>query len=84
MWLNELKKALILQDFDSLEKLIELMPAFDSLQEIKEASYLLDHAKTLLETEKSATLHSLQQLKDTINFLKATENTPSSSINLKL
>ncbi|HEX5623990.1 MAG TPA: hypothetical protein VFX57_06100 [Sulfuricurvum sp.] len=84
MWLSNFKKALILKEFDTLEELIEVMPTFDSLQEIEEAAYLLNHARTLLETEQSATRHSLQQLKNTIDFLKATENTPSSSINLKL
>ena len=54
------------------------------LTNVKEATYLLNHAKTLLETERSITLTSLQQIKNTIDFLKATETTPASSINLKL
>lgn len=84
MWLTNFKKAIILKEFETLEQLIDEMPLLDSLPEIEEAAYLLHHAKTLLETEQSATLNALQQLKSTIDYLKATESTPISSINLKL
>jgi hypothetical protein len=84
MWLTSFKKAIILKEFETLAHLIEEMPHLESLLEMEEAAYLLDHAKTLLETEKSTTLASLQQIKNTIDFLKATENTSAHSINLKL
>lgn len=84
MWLNNVKKALILKEFETLSQLIEEMPSFESLDEMEEAAYLLHHVKTLLEAEQSSTLSSIKQLKNTIDFLKATENTPASSINLKL
>lgn len=84
MWLTNFKKALILKEFETLSQLIDEMPPMESLSQMEEAAYLLHHAKTLLEVEQSATLGSLQQLKNTIDFLKATENTPTSSFNLKL
>lgn len=83
-WLNDLKKAIILQDFQNLDSLIDQMPQFNTLPEMEEAVYLLLNAQTSLENERSQIHHSLTQLKNTIDFLKATENTPSSSINLKL
>jgi hypothetical protein len=84
MWLSDLKKALILQELDTLEYLIFNMPSFDSLEDIEQATYLLQSTKILLEAERSSTLHSLGQIKSTIDFLKATQHTPTSSINLKL
>lgn len=84
MWLTNFKKALILKNFDTLAHLIDEMPHFESLTEMEEATYLLHQAKTLLKLEQSTTLSSLQQIKNTIDFLKATESTPTSSINLKL
>jgi len=83
-WINDLKKAIILQDFQKLDSLIDQMPQFNTIPEMEEAVYLLLNAQTSLENERSQTLHSLTQLRNTIDFLKATENTPSSSINLKL
>jgi hypothetical protein len=84
MWLTNFKKAIILKEFETLAHLIDEMPHFESLVEMEEAAYLLDHAKTLFETEKSTTFASLQQIKNTVDFLKATETTPASSINFKL
>ena len=84
MWLTNFKKAIILKEFETLAQLIDEMPHFDSLLEMEEAAYLLDHARILLETEKSTTFASLQQIKNTIDFLKATETTPASTINFKL
>lgn len=84
MWLTDFKKAIILKEFETLGHLIDEMPPMESLSQMEEAAYLLHHAKTLLETEQSVTLGSIQQLKNTIDFLKATENTPTSSLNLKL
>lgn len=84
MWLTNFKKAVILKEFETLNRLIDEMPPMESLSQMEEAAYLLHHAKILLETEQSATLASIQQLKNTIDFLKATENTPVSSLNLKL
>ena len=62
MWLTNFKKAIILKEFETLVHLIEEMPHLESLEEMEEAAYLLDHAKTLLETERSITLTSLQLL----------------------
>lgn len=84
MWLNNVKKAIVLKEFETLERLLEEIPSLDSLAQMEEAAYLLHHAKNLLEAEQTITLSSLQQIKNTIDFLKATENTPTSSINLKL
>jgi len=84
IWLNDLKKAIILQDTQKLDSLIDQMPQFTTLLDMEEAVYLLLNAKTFLEEERSHTLHALLQLKNTIYFLKATENITASSINLKL
>jgi len=83
MWLSELKKALILQDFSALENIIATMPQFDSNDQIEEAAYLLSAALTLLETERISTLSAINQLKNTLDFLKASETSPQSSLNLK-
>ncbi|MDP2077234.1 MAG: hypothetical protein Q8N01_10840 [Sulfuricurvum sp.] len=84
MWLTSFKKAIILKELETLSHLIDEMPHFESLLEMEEAAYLLNHAKTLIEAEKSTAFASLKQIKKTLNFLKATENSPVSSINFKL
>jgi len=84
MWLKKFKTAIILKEFATMDILIEQMPQMDSLAKMEEATYLLHHAKALLEREQITTLHSLQQLKKSIDFLKATENSATPTINIKL
>lgn len=84
MWLSDYKKALILQDFETLEALISNMPAFDNINEVEEAAYLIHQTLLLAESEKTSTLIALQQIKNTLDFLKSTESTFPSSLNLKL
>jgi hypothetical protein len=84
MWLKNFKTAIILKEFTTIDVLIEQMPQLDSLAQMEEAAYLLHHAKELLEAEQITTLHAMQQLKNTLDFLKATENSLPPTINIKL
>lgn len=83
MWLNAFKTALVTEDIQKLSSLIEQMPVFDSLEEMETAAYMLLHAKTLLENEQQKNRLTLQQLKNTIDFLQSSENPSSSTLNIK-
>lgn len=83
MWLTRLKTALVLEEIDRIEALIDEMPLFSTLEEMEEAAYLLHQTKELVERNKSQTSHALRQLKSTIDFLKSTQTLPPSSLNLK-
>lgn len=83
MWLTKLKTALALGEMEHISSLIDEMPVFETFEEMEQAAYLLNHAKTLIENEQSQTSHALQQLKNTLNFLKSTQTDHPSSLNLK-
>lgn len=83
MWLTRFKTALVLEDFESIAALLDEMPQFETLQQIEEASYLLAQTKSAVEKNKSQTTHVLQQLKNSLNFLKSTQTEPPFSLNLK-
>lgn len=84
MWLIKFKKALILEEISQISSLLDEMPQFNTLQEIEEAAYLLIEGQKLLERNKHKTALAMQQLKNTIDFLKSTQNIQASSLNLKL
>lgn len=84
MWLSELKKAILLQDFSRLDEILSSTPTFDTNEQIEEAAYLLHAVRALLEEERNSTLSTMSQLKNTLDFLKASETSPQSSFNLKL
>lgn len=83
MWLTKLKTALVLGEIDRISLLADEMPLFETLEEMEQAAYLLQHAKTFLEEGKCQTAQSLQQLKNTINFLQSAQTDKSTSLNLK-
>lgn len=83
MWLTKLKIALVLEEIDQISSLLEEMPQFDTLEQMEEAVYLLLQSKNLLEQQKSETAQALQQLKNTLDFLKSTQVEPPSTLNLK-
>ena len=83
MWLTELKTALVLEDSEAISELLDEMPQFDTIAQMGEASYLLMQVKTFIEREKTLTAHTLQQIKNNINFLKSTQTEAPSSLNLK-
>jgi len=83
MWLTKLKTALVLEEIDRISILLDEMPQFDTIAQMEEAAFLLQQSKILLEGKKVQTAQTLQQLKNTLDFLKSTQIQSSSSLNLK-
>lgn len=73
MWIKQFKIALIEKDTKKLEELSHRMPEFQTLQEMQEALYLIKEAEEVLNALKKRTATAMQQLKNNIDFLKATE-----------
>ncbi len=73
MWNNKFKVALITKNTKELDKLILEMPQFETLDEMQEAFYLMNHAKELLESLKDETALSMKKVKDTIRYLELTQ-----------
>ena len=83
MWLTRFKTALVLEDMDQIAELIESLPSFQNVEEMEEAFYLLQQSKEVLEHKKLQSAKTMHQLKDSLEFLKSTRHTPTSSLNLK-
>lgn len=84
MWLNKLKIALIQKDIPTIEILITTMPRFSHIDEMKEASYLLREASSLLTTLQDDTANSMIQLKKNSHFLRSTQTEIPSTLDITL
>jgi len=73
MWIQEFKIALIEENTQKLADLTEIDLEFESVEETKEAMYLIKQAEALFYKLKDETTLSMKQLKKNINFLRATE-----------
>ncbi|MGA9046234.1 hypothetical protein [Sulfuricurvum sp.] len=83
MWLTKIKTALVLEEVERIDSLIDEIPLFDTLAQMEEAAYLLAQCKILLEQHQSQNAQRLKEIKNTLDFLKSTQTQPPSSLNLK-
>ena len=78
MWLNQLKIAIIENNINNLDKLLDDIPTLSDAAEIEEAIYLLREASELVYTLQDKTKSSMTQIKKNIDFLNsATANQTS-------
>lgn len=77
MWLNNVKLAVINEDFVRLEALLEKMPEDTPIEQMQEASYLLQEALKTLHVKKDEVASTLVQLQKNREFLQSTQNSSS-------
>ena len=83
MWHNRFKIALVKKDTDTLQKLLNEMPEFTDVQEMKKASFLVKGALELLHTLKDETSTSMKQIRQNIDFLNVTINNSANKLDIK-
>jgi hypothetical protein len=74
MWLKKFKLALIKKEVETMETLLDEMPEFDTLDELKEAAYLIKEAYGIMTQLQSENEKVLGQLRKNIQFLNATQH----------
>jgi hypothetical protein len=72
MWNNEFKLAILNKDTKQIDLLLTQMPQFETLEEMQEAFYLMNHARELLEGLKDETAKSMKKIKETIRYIEST------------
>ncbi len=82
MWIKEFKIAVIENNIENIKTLLEEIPDFDNLEDMKEAAYLLQEAATLFESLKEKTSVSIQSIKNSLSFLESTQNAKISTIDI--
>ncbi len=83
MWLTKLKIAIIEKNTDALNLLLDDMPKLSSVEEMKEAQYLLAEASKLLHALKDEIGSSMRQVQKNISFLQSTQAQPSNKLDIK-
>ncbi len=84
MWLNQLKIAIIEQNIDELNDLMQNIPELKKEIDVDSAICLLKEATILVSSLRDDIKSSMLQMQKTINFLKATESQKSSKFDIKL
>ena len=83
MWLSKFKIAIIEKNTEQINTLLEELPTFTTVDEMKEAQYLMKEAATLLLNLKSQTKDTMQRIQKNLSFLKSTQTNDSSALDIK-
>jgi uncharacterized membrane protein YvbJ len=73
-WVKELKIAIAEENESKIEKLIQKLPQFSSLEQMEEAAFLMQEAHTFLKSEKEKTAAILLKIKKQKAFLNSTSS----------
>ncbi len=68
-WLNALKVAIIEEEYETLSTLCEEVPAFDDINDMKEAQTLIHDAILVLKNEQKSLQESMCKIKKNSVFL---------------
>ncbi len=83
MWLTKLKIAIIEQNTETLNKLLEEVPKFTDVEDAQKAMYLLREASILLHTLQDETSENMKQIKKNLSFIKSTQPQLDSKLNIQ-
>jgi len=82
IWLTKLKIAIVEKDTSAVDALLDEIPNFEDLKDVKEAMYLLKEALELLYSLRDETAVSMAQIKKNIEFLQSTRPTNKNTLDV--
>jgi len=74
MWLDELEIAIVENDAQKISDLINSLPYFNTVDEMKKAQYLLAEAAKVIDIMRDEAANNMIRLKKHIDFLRSTQN----------
>jgi hypothetical protein len=81
-WIKKFKIALIEQDVETLISLLDDMPEFSNIEQMKEVSYLIQEVFYFANNSKNETSVALKRLKKSMEFFDKNNNKPQYKLNI--
>jgi fructose-1,6-bisphosphatase len=82
MWLNKFKVAIAQRDPEAIARLLDTIPQFETVDEMRQAAFLCKEAEQIMQALKTETLHTRERLRRHIDFLKSARHDPSSELDI--
>jgi hypothetical protein len=83
MWNNALQIAIVEKNVEKIKELVETPLDFATLEEMREAQYLLAEASALMHELKDDTAKTMKQIKKNIDFLSSTQKKTPNRLDIK-
>ena len=81
-WIKDFKIALIEENEKNLEKLLEIIPEFTSLDQMQEVAHLMAEVHQVFSSKKDKMASNMLKIKKQKEYLLST-HTPTSKFNIK-
>ena len=73
-WLDEFKRAVIEEDFNSIETLIDNIPQFSDIKSSELALGLINEAREIIKRQKDDAFSQMQKIQKTKKFVESKES----------
>ncbi len=73
-WLNDFKRAVIEEDFNSIEILLDDIPQFSDISSSELALGLINEAREIISRQKDDALSQMQKIQKTKKFVQSKES----------
>ena len=73
-WLDEFKRAVIEEDFNSIETLIDNIPQFSDIKSSELALGLINEAREIIKRQKDDAFSQMQKIQKTKEFVESKES----------
>jgi hypothetical protein len=73
-WLENLKIAIIEEDFNQIDSLTQDLPALNNIESLKECSALINEARVLIRREQNRTKEEINLIEKNRAFLQTIKN----------
>jgi hypothetical protein len=83
MWLKRFKIALIERDSALISKLLDEMPKFDTISQMREAQLLMAQAHEFITLLKEETVESMAKIQQNKDYLRASVVSKSTTFNIR-
>ncbi|MEA1920788.1 MAG: hypothetical protein U9N52_13180 [Campylobacterota bacterium] len=74
MWIKAFKIAIAERNIEEIDALIRSTPEFESIENMKEALYLIKEATTLIKASQNDILKTKNKLKKNIEFMQSAQS----------
>jgi hypothetical protein len=83
MWNKALQIAIVEKNVDKIKELLDTPLNFATLEEVREAQYLLAEASELMHELKDDTARTMKQIKKNMDFLQSTQTKTPNKLDIK-
>ena len=83
MWLKQLKIAVVEQNVEQIDTLLENIPTLENIEDLENALYLIEEAKSIICNLQGTLEVQMNKMKKNLHYLRSTQEPRRNRLDLK-